>query len=158
VLPFLGVLVIVLAPLALLLHRLPVLTVGIAGALAVVGPVVVDRTREATSSTWPAWGRDLVSWVATGESYRLVSFLPMALGGLALATVLRRAARPPEGYVVAGALLALGVAAYALGRGTVDGAAAYSGTTAEVVGATFLASATVVAAFLAVELLRRAGV
>ena len=95
--------------------------------------------------------------MATGESYRLVSFLPMALAGLALATVLRRAARPPEGYVVAGVLLALSVAAYALGRGTVDGAAAYSGTTAEVVGATFLACATVVASFLAVELLRRFG-
>jgi len=157
VLPFLGVLVIVLAPLALLLHRLPVLTVGIAGALAVVGPVVIDHAREATTTSWPGWGQDLLSWVATGESYRLVSFLPMALGGLALATVLRRAARPPEGYVVAGVLLALGIAAYALGRGTADGAAAYSGTTAEVVGATFLACATVVASFLAVALLRRVG-
>ena len=157
VLPFLGVLVIVLAPLALLLHRLPVLTLGIAGALAVVGPVVVDHAREATTTRGRDWAQDLLSWVATGESYRLISFLPMALGGLALATVLRRAARPPEGYVVAGALLALSVAAYALGRGTVDGAAAYSGTTAEVVGATFLACATVVASFLAVVLLRRFG-
>ncbi len=45
----------------------------------------------------------------------------------------------------------LSVAAYALGRGTRDGAGAYSGTTAEVVGATFLATATVVASFLAVR-------
>ena len=55
------------------------------------------------------------------------------------------------GYVVAGALLLLGVAAYALGRGTTDGSAAYSGTTAEVVGASFAASATVVTCFLVVE-------
>ena len=66
VLPYLGVLVIVLAPLALLLHRVPVLTVGIAGALAVVGPIVVERAREAYPSmarpgrtgrsTWsPGW-------------------------------------------------------------------------------------------------------
>ena len=48
VLPYLGVLVIVLAPLALLLHRVPVLTLGIAGALAVVGPLVVERAREAS--------------------------------------------------------------------------------------------------------------
>src|SRR5690242_14245552 len=45
VLPYLGVLVIVLAPIALLLHRMPVLTLGVAGALAVLGPLVVDRVR-----------------------------------------------------------------------------------------------------------------
>ena len=50
-------------------------------------------------------------------------------------------------------LLLLGLAAYALGRGTTDGSAAYSGTTAEVVGATFAASATVVGCFLVVDLL-----
>jgi len=158
VLPYLGVLIIVLAPLALLLHRLPVLTLGIAGALAVVGPLVVERARaNPATATWPQWSLDLVTWLATGQAYRLVSFLPMALGGLALAVVLRRAARPPEGYVVAGAFLALAVTAYALGRGTPDGADAYSGTTAEVVGATFFATATVVASFLAVDLLRRRG-
>ena len=68
--------------------------------------------------------------------YRLVSFLPMALAGWPW-QVLQRAVALPGGYVVAGALLLLGVAAYALGRGTPDGSAAYSGTTAEVVGATF---------------------
>ena len=156
VLPYLGVLVVVLAPLALLLHRVPVLTLGIAGALAVVGPLVVERAREA-STTVAGGTPDLLGWVATGHSYRLVSFLPMALGGLALASVLRRAARPPEGYVVAGVLFVLSVAAYGLGRGTPDGSAAYSGTTAEVVGATFLAAATVVASCVAVDLLRRVG-
>lgn len=160
VLPYLGLLIVVLAPMALLLHRMPVLTLGLAGALAVVGPILVERARGAFPTvveTWPQWSRDLVTWVATGESYRLVSLLPMALGGLALASVLRRAARPPEGYVVAAALLVLGVAAYALGRGTPDGSAPYSGTTAEVIGATFLATATVVACFLAVALVRRLG-
>ena len=67
--------------------------------------------------------------------------------------MLHRAVARPDGYVVAGALLLLGLAAYALGRGTTDGSAAYSGTTAEVVGATFVASATVVACFLVVDLL-----
>ena len=156
VLPYLGVLIIVLAPLALLLYRVPVLTVGLAGALAVVGPIVVERAREAYPSmadSWPGWSLDLVTWLATGEHYRLVSFLPMALGGLALGTVLQRAVALPGGYVVAGALLVLGLAAYALGRGTTDGSGAYSGTTAEVVGATFVASATVVACFLVVHLL-----
>ena len=143
VLPYLGVLVIVLAPLALLLHRVPVLTVGLAGALAVVGPIVVERAREAYPSmadSWPGWSLDLVTWLATGEHYRLVSFLPMALGGLALGT------RAPPGRSPAGGLrrrrcaARARLAAYALGRGTTDGSAAYSGTTAEVVGATFLAS------------------
>ncbi len=160
VLPYLGVLVIVLAPLALLLHRLPVLTLGIAGALAVVGPLVVGRARDSLPTlvgSWPDWALDLLRWVATGESYRLLSFLPMALGGLALASVLRRAARPPEGYLVAAVLFVLSVAAYGLGRGTPDGSTAYSGTTAEVVGATFLATATVVASCVAVVLLRRVG-
>ena len=57
VLPYLGVLVIVLAPLALLLHRLPVLTLGIAGALAVVGPARRRgaRARPApVAGSWPA--------------------------------------------------------------------------------------------------------
>ncbi|HYN67393.1 MAG TPA: acyltransferase family protein [Ornithinibacter sp.] len=157
VLPYLGVLILVLAPSALLLHRMPVLTLGLAAALAVVGPLAVERARDAVPDlveSWPAWAMDLLGWAATGESYRLVSFLPMALGGLALASVLRRAADPPEGYLVAGALFVLSVAAYALGRGTADGAAPYSGTTAEVVGGTFLATATVVASCVAVALLR----
>ena len=126
VLPYLGVLIIVLAPLALLLYRVPVLTVGLAGALAVVGPIVVERAREAYPSmadSWPGWSLDLVTWLATGEHYRLVSFLPMALAGLALGTVLQRAVALPGGYVVAGVLLVLGLAAYALGRGTTDGSA-----------------------------------
>jgi len=54
-------------------------------------------------------------------------------------------------------LFVLSVAAYGLGRGTPDGSAAYSGTTAEVVGATFLATAAVVASCVAVDLLRRVG-
>jgi uncharacterized membrane protein YeiB len=160
VLPYLGVLIIVLAPLALVLHRAPVLTVGLAAALAVVGPIVVERVREAYPSmveSWPRWSLDLVTWLATGEHYRLVSFLPMALGGVALGTVLRRAVAPPEGYVIGGAMLVLGVVAYALGSGTADGSAAYSGTTAEVVGATFLATATVVASFLVVDRLTGSG-
>ena len=160
VLPYLGVLVIVLAPVALLLHRMPVLTLGVAGALAVVGPIGADRAREAYPQlvgSWPSWALDVLRWVATGESYRLLSFLPMALGGLALASVLRRVTQPPEVYLVSGVLFGLSVAAYALGRGTADGSAAYSGTTAEVVGATLLSAAAVLASFVLVAVLRRVG-
>jgi uncharacterized membrane protein len=161
VLPYLGLLVIVMAPLALLLHRRPALTLGLAAAGAAVGPVALERARLALDQnydSWPPWWEDVVQWVAAGESYRLVSFLPMALGGLALATVLRRATRPREGYAVAGALLVASVAAYLVGRTTPDGAAPYSGTTAEVVGATLLATGAVIASFLALDLARRFGV
>jgi uncharacterized membrane protein len=160
VLPYLGVLVIVLAPLALLLHRMPVLTVGLAAAGAVVGPVVVDRARivaAENATTWPRWWVDLVDWVAVGGAYRLISLLPMALGGLALASVLRRVTRPPEAYVVAGVLFATSLAAYQLGARTASGSAAYSGTAAEVVGATLLATGSIVASFLVVDLVRRFG-
>lgn len=161
VLPYLGVLIIVLAPLALLLYRMPVLTLGLAAAGAVVAPVVVERARLVANenlATWPQWLGDLVGWVATGSAYRLVTLLPMALGGLALATVLRRVARPPEAWVVAGVLFATSVAAYQLGARTASGSAAYSGTTAEVVGATLLATGSIVASFLVVDLARRFGV
>jgi uncharacterized membrane protein len=161
VLPYLGLLVIVLAPLALLLHRMPVLTLGLAAAGAVVAPVIVDRARIVaveTAATWPQWWSDLVEWVATGSAYRLVTLLPMALGGLALSTVLRRAGRPPEAWVVAGVLFATSAAAYQLGARTASGSAAYSGTTAEVVGATLLATGSIVASFLVVDLARRFGI
>ena len=59
VLPYLGVLVIVLAPLALLLHRVPVRTVVLAGALAVVGPLAAGRRarRAPPSPTAGRWTR-----------------------------------------------------------------------------------------------------
>lgn len=160
VLPYLGLLVIVLAPLALLLHRMPVLTLGLAGAGAAVGPLLVDRARIAATenaATWPQWWSDVVQWLAAGPSYRVVSFLPMALGGLALSSVLRRAGRSPEGYAVAGVLFATSLGAYLLGAATVDGSAAYSGATAEVVGGTLLAAGSVIASFLLVELARGVG-
>jgi uncharacterized membrane protein YeiB len=150
VLPYLGLLVIVLAPLAVLLHRLPVLTVGLAVAGAVLGPLVVERVRDAQAAAGAASGdgvATLVQWVAAGPSYRLVSLLPMALGGLALAAVLPRAGRAPRGFAVAGVLVWVAVAVYALGTHSAAGAAPYSGSTAEVVGATLLASGVVVVAF-----------
>jgi hypothetical protein len=161
VLPYLGVLVIVLAPLALLLYRMPVLTVGLAAAGAVVAPVVVERARLAATenvATWPGWLTDLLTWVATGGAYRLATLLPMALGGLALASVLRLVSRSPEAYVVAGVLFATSLAAYQLGARTASGSAAYSGTTAEVVGATLLATGSIVASFLVVDVARRVGI
>ncbi len=52
VLPYLGLLIVVLAPLALLLHRAPLLTLGLAVAGAVLGPIV----RERVDSTWGVGG------------------------------------------------------------------------------------------------------
>ena len=77
VLPYLGILIIVLAPLALLLHRVPVVTLGIAAGLAVLGPLVMERAREWTLGhpDAPAMVLDLVDWLAAGSSYRVVSLL-----------------------------------------------------------------------------------
>jgi uncharacterized membrane protein YeiB len=160
VLPYLGLLIIVMAPLAVLLHRRPVLTMAVAAAGAAAGPLVLERARLALDqhiAAWPSWWEDLVRWVGAGESYRLVSFLPMALGGLGLATVLRRATRPREGCAAVGALLAASAVAYLLGRSTSHGSAAYSGSTAEVVGATLLAAGAVIASFLLLDLATRLG-
>ena len=147
-----------MAPLALLLRRMPVLTVGLAVGLAVVAPVVVDRARLAANeniATWPGWLDDLMGWVATGDAYRLATLLPMALGGLALAAVLHQVTHLPQAWVVAGALFATSLAAYRLGAGTASGSAAYSGTTAEVIGATLLATGSVVASFIMLALAER---
>ena len=159
VLPYLGLLVIVLAPVALLLHRMPVLTLGVAAGLAVVSPVVMERARDwlAANPDTPAMLADLVTWLAAGSSYRVVSLLAMALGGLALATVLRRAGQLPAAWVVGGVLMAASLAAYLLGADSADGSAAYSGTTAEVVGATLLACGSVVLSFAWLQALRDLG-
>ena len=159
VLPYLGLLVIVLAPIALLLHRMPVVTLAVAAGLAVVSPVVMERARDwaAAHPEAPAMLLDVVRWLATGSSYRVVSLLAMALGGLALATVLRRAGALPVAWLVGGVLVAASVAAYLLGAASPDGSAAYSGTTAEIVGATLLACATVVLSFACVQTVRDLG-
>ncbi len=155
VLPYLGLLVVVLAPLALLLRSLPVLTLGLAAAGAVLSPLAMSRTREYLATSGGTVGevqRTLLEWVAAGYSYRLTALLPMALGGLALATVLPRSGQPPRGYGVAALLFGSSLAAYLIGYASADGARAYSGTTAEIVGATMLAAGSVVTAFLLVEL------
>ncbi|MBD3782629.1 MAG: DUF418 domain-containing protein [Micrococcales bacterium] len=153
VLPYLGVLVVVLGPLALALRRLPLLVVGVAAGLAVVGPLVTERARDALGPGSGTVVRDLVLWLAAGPSYRLVSFLPMALGGLVLALVLPHLAGWRTAAPVFAVLLAAATVVHALGVASPDGAAAYSGTTAEVVAATFLAAAVVVASCAVVDLL-----
>ena len=160
VLPYLGLLIIVLAPLALLLHRMPVVTLGVAAGLAVVSPLVMERSRDwvLAHPDAPAMLLDLVEWLAAGSSYRVVSLLAMALGGLALASILRRAARLPGAWLVGGVLLVVSLAAYVLGAASPDGAAAYSGTTAEIVGATLLSCGTVVLSFAVLQTLRDLGV
>lgn len=159
VLPYLGLLIIVLAPVALILHRMPVVTLGVAAGLAVVSPVVMERARDWTLANpdAPAIVQDLVRWLASGTSYRVVSLLAMALGGLALATVLRRAGQVPAAWVVGGVLMGSSLAAYLLGAASPDGSAAYSGTTAEIVGATLLACGTVVLSFACVQTVRDLG-
>lgn len=159
VLAYLGLLVVVLAPLALLLHRMPVVTLGVAAGLAVVAPVVMERARDWLVANPGAPGMlvDLVRWVAAGSSYRVVSLLAMALGGLALATVLRRAGRLPTAWVVGGLLMAASLAAYLLGAASPDGSAAYSGSSAEIVGATLLACGSVVLSFACLQALRDLG-
>lgn len=159
VLPYLGLLVVVLAPLSLLLHRMPVVTLGVAAGLAVVSPVVMERARDWLTRTpqAPPMARDLVQWLAAGSSYRVLSLLAMALGGLALSSVLRRSGRLPAAWVVSGVLLGAGLVAYLLGAGTTDGSAAYSGSTAEIVGATLAACGTVVLSFGCLETLRDLG-
>lgn len=155
VLPYLGLLVIVLAPLAVALWRAPVLTLGLGVAGAVISPLVMERAREYLADTAGRLGEartTVVEWVAAGESYRLTSLLPMALGGLALAVVLPRAGERPHGYGVVAVLWGSSLAAYLVGWTSRDGAAAYSGTTAEIVGATLLATGTVVAAFVVSDL------
>ncbi|MBM6401126.1 DUF418 domain-containing protein [Phycicoccus sonneratiae] len=155
VLPYLGVLVVVLAPLAVGLRRLPVLTLGVAAGAAVLGPLVTERARDALAASGSSTGtsaRHVLDWLAAGPSYRLVSFLPMALGGLALALLLPRLAawRPAAG--VGAVLLAAAGVVHALGAASSGGAAAYSGTTAEVVAGTFLAGGVVAVSFAVADL------
>ncbi len=160
VLPYLGLLVAVLAPLALLLRRLPVLTLGLAAGAAVLSPLAMERAREHLVASAASTGdvqRTMLDWVAAGHSYRLTSLLPMALGGLALATTLPRTGQPPRGYGVAAVLFGSALAVYLVGYASADGARAYSGTTAEIIGATLLAAGSVVLAVLVVELGRRWG-
>ena len=159
-LPAFGLLIIVLAPLAVLLHRAPVLTMGIAAAGAVLGQILHERVQgayaPAATDDGPAPTGHVLDWLVLGDVYRVSSLLPMALAGLALATVLRRVTEPPEAYAVAGVLLVAAAAAYLLGEGS-GGAAPHSGTTAEVVGGTFLAMGAVVVAFLLLHHARRVG-
>ncbi|GAA4396305.1 hypothetical protein GCM10023168_00060 [Fodinibacter luteus] len=159
ILPYLGLLVVVLAPLALLLHRMPVRTVVLSAILSIVSPLVMDRARAwtATGGDRPRVVLELVHWLAAGGSYRVISLLAMALGGLALATVLRRAGRLPAAWAVGGLLTVAGLGTYLVGALTPAGASAYSGTTAEISGATLLGCASVVLSFGVVQVLRDHG-
>ncbi len=162
VLQTLGLLMIVLAPLARLLDRWWI-AAGIAGIMAVVSPLLKDATRG-----WLAGGGSgselidqTVRLLAAGTHYRVTSMIVFAAAGMAAAHFLVRfsagIARPSAdrsalatGRVRAFAkpsvraltwaivfVLSAGVV-YLLGRLTPAGASPYSGTTAELVGATLL--------------------
>lgn len=148
VLPYLGLLVLVTAPLALLLRNLPILTLGLVAAGAVLGPLVVERVRDGLATTPTTGGPldQLLLWTAAGQNYRLVSFLPMALAGVLLVLLLPRLTGLRVTVGIAAVLLAASAVVHGIGRTTVEGAAPYSGTTAEVVSAILLASGAVVVA------------
>ncbi len=151
ILPALGLLLVVLAPLALALHRAPLLTLGLALALAVLGPLVTERVDDARAAGAQAVGAAqvaLLDWTVAADHYRLVSLLPMALGGLALAVAVPRAGERPVGYGVAAVLLGSGLAVRVLGQASDAGVAPSSGSTAEVTSASLLAGGVVVLALL----------
>ncbi|KRE62142.1 DUF418 domain-containing protein [Nostocoides sp. Soil756] len=157
VLPYLGVLVVVLAPLALVLRPVPVLTLGLVVGGAVLGPLVTERVRDhvlADPSAAAGVTGHLLRWLATGSDHRLVSFLPMALAGLVLALLLPHLTRLVPTVGIAAVLLGAGGVVKVIGDGTADGAGPSSGTTAEVVAVTFLAAGAVVASFALVLLVR----
>jgi uncharacterized membrane protein len=139
VLPTLGALMIVLAPLLLLTRRRPALTLAVAAGFAVTSPLIA-RAGRAWHADHPDAGvlAPVVSLLATGHAYRVTSFLAMALAGAALTPVLLRAGRGVRALLATLALFAASAVAYLVGTQLPGGAEPYSGTTAEIIGATLL--------------------
>ena len=87
--PTSGCSIIVLAPLALLLHRMPVLTLGVAAGLAVVEPArhgAGPRAGARAPRRRRRWSSTSSGWLAAGYVLPARVAPAMALGGLALAT------------------------------------------------------------------------
>ncbi|NHI20366.1 hypothetical protein H9L10_02075 [Phycicoccus endophyticus] len=158
-LPVLGLLVLVLAPLTVLLRHLQVLTVGLATAAAVLAPLAVDRAREHLLAH-PGTGRvarDLLGWLAAGEPHRVVSLLPAALAGLVLALLVPHLGAWRRALAVSAILVATSAADLVLAGGATEGGQA--DTSAELAAGAFLAAGVVAAACALTGLLegRRAG-
>ncbi|MDO5499725.1 MAG: DUF418 domain-containing protein, partial [Propionibacteriaceae bacterium] len=146
VLQTLGFLTIVLALVVPLLHARPVISLVIAAVLVDTMPDAMWAARDALPpggfATW------LVDQLLTGDSYRLSTFLPIGLAGLALAHWLHRIHRRPTRtrtlLVLAAALTVLAIGMIAVGRALPGGLVPYSGTQVEVTTSLLLASAVVV--------------
>ena len=153
-LPAFGLLVLVLAPLALLVRPAPVFALGLVVAGAVLGPLAVERARDHLSAPSSSGGLAdvLLGWVAGDPTTRLVSLLPVGLAGVLLVLLLRRLTSPLLATGVAAVLLAAAAVVHGVGRTTADGAAPSSGTTAQVVAGLLLASGVVALAVAAVLL------
>lgn len=141
VLPTLGVLIVLLAVVGWLIRWRTVPALVLAAAMAVASPVLAGAGRVwlATQSsggvhTW------LVDLLFTGYAYRVSSFLGMALAGVAVGPLLTsgRAAGGWRALLNMVALFGASASAYLIGGRLPDGARPYSGSTAEIVGATLL--------------------
>lgn len=142
VLQTLGALLLVLAPLVRVIADRPALAVVLSAALAWASPLLMQAARAWTLSRPEAGGflGDVVDVLAAGQYYRVASFLAMAVAGVAAAGPLtRRTSAAGARPLLAGVgFLAAAGAAYVAGGFLSGGAEPYSGTSAEIVGATLL--------------------
>jgi len=152
VLQTLGLLTIVLAPLVVLVGRRPWVWAAIAAVMVVVSPLLMGIARE-----WLASGGYGMGWLGravdlgfAGPHYRVTTFLAIAAAGIAATpALLAGRAIGRRGFVVAAGLLGGAAVAYVGGKLSPIGADAYSGTSAEIVGAILLSlSATWFCAWL----------
>lgn len=141
VLQTLGLTTIVLAPIARLLERRWIAT-GVAAVMTLVSPLAMDAAR-----TWLSTGGSqspavdqLIWWLAAGSHYRVTSMIAFVAAGMAAARFLGQTGlRSPARTISLAVVFLLGAGTvYLLGRLTPAGAAAYSGTTTEILGAILL--------------------
>ena len=156
VLQTLGLLIIVLAPIVALVGNRPAVWAGLGLVMALVSPMVMDATRQwlgrGTANPWLVQSLDLA---AAGSHYRVSSFIAIcAIGMAALPLLLREPTVAGwRGALTTAGLLAGAAVFYAIGRLGPWGAAAYSGTTLEIIGASLLSlSATWACAWLVAAL------
>lgn len=146
VLQTLGLLMVVLAPLALLLARRPRLTLALAALAYLLSPVATGLTRERLATgEHGTLARDALEWVAADPHYRLSSHLVYGLIGIALAAWLRRGGGDgPAGGIRALQMGLFASAVLVLGKLTGWGGAAYAGDHVEILATTLLAAGTII--------------
>lgn len=141
VLQTLGLLTIVVAPLVVLVGRRPRVWAATAVVFAGVSPLLMASGRVWLAHSGQA--SPALIWImglaATGEYYRVTAFMAMAAAGIAVTPVLlggRAGGR--GGALIALALFGAAGATYLIGKRSPWGAAAYSGSTPEIIGAILL--------------------